>query len=102
MQPPHSSVDPLGSAQRAAVVAHYQRVVPWLLPHVAGTPLIVALYPGGLDTPPTFLASLHDEPKLGGRGHRPAPPAFLSGRKTSGRERHTSRPMARQTQLHGW
>jgi hypothetical protein len=42
MQPPHSSVDPLGSAQRAAVVAHYQRVVPWLLPHVAETPLIAA------------------------------------------------------------
>jgi bifunctional non-homologous end joining protein LigD len=62
MQPPHSSVDPLGSAQRAAVVAHYQRVVPWLLPHVADTPLIVALYPGGLDTHATFLASLHDEP----------------------------------------
>ena len=62
MQPPHSSVDPLGSAQRAAVVAHYQRVVPWLLPHVAETPLIVAVYPGGLDTSPTFLASLHDDP----------------------------------------
>jgi hypothetical protein len=31
------------------MVAHYQRVVPWLLPHVAGTPLIAALYPRGLD-----------------------------------------------------
>ena len=62
MQPPHSSIDPLGSAQRAALVAHYQRVVPWLLPHVAETPLIISLYPDGLGTPPTFLASLHADP----------------------------------------
>lgn len=32
MQPPHSSVDPLGSAQRAAMLAHYRRVVPRAAP----------------------------------------------------------------------
>ena len=62
MHAPQLGVDPLGSAQRAALVAHYQRVVPWLLPHVAEAPLIVALYPDGLGTPPTFLASLHADP----------------------------------------
>lgn len=62
LQPPHSSIDPLAPDQRAALVAHYRQVVPWLLPHAENTPLVVSLYPRGLDQQPAFLASLHADP----------------------------------------
>jgi DNA primase len=61
LQPPHSSIDPLSSEQRAALVAHYRRVIPWLMPYAENTPLVVSLYPRGLDQQPTFLASLHGD-----------------------------------------
>jgi DNA primase len=58
----HSSIDPLSPEQRAAAVAHYRNVIPWLLPYAENTPLVVALYPRGLDQHATFLASLHQDP----------------------------------------
>jgi bifunctional non-homologous end joining protein LigD len=62
LQAPHSSIDPLSPEQRAALVDHYRRVIPWLMPHAENTPLVVSLYPRGLDQQPTFLASLHKDP----------------------------------------
>jgi bifunctional non-homologous end joining protein LigD len=62
LQAPHSSIDPLSPEQRVAVAAHYRKVIPWLLPFAENTPLVVSLYPRGLDQHPTFMASLHQDP----------------------------------------
>jgi bifunctional non-homologous end joining protein LigD len=62
LQASRSAIDPLAPEQRAAMVTHYRQVVPWLLPHAEQTPLVVSLYPQGLDQHPTFLASLHEDP----------------------------------------
>lgn len=53
--------DPFG-AHRSAIVEHYRRVLPALLPHVGGTPLVAVLFPRGLEERPTYLGPLHHPP----------------------------------------
>jgi DNA primase len=54
------TIDPLAPSARTALVNHYQRVIPWLAPHAENTPLVVGLYPNGLDGDPAYWASLHE------------------------------------------
>ena len=50
----------LDAKQRIPILsAHYERVLPYLLPIFAGTPLVTAFYPHGLDEKAHFIGELH-------------------------------------------
>ena len=50
----------LNAEQRVPVLlAHYERVLPYLLPLFEGTPLVTAFYPHGMDQKAHFMGELH-------------------------------------------